>query len=380
MLEKAIERYKERFGNAPRAAAMAPGRVEVLGNHTDYNGGYVMSAAIERTTTVVGDGLGDDRIALVTANFGKEAAHSAAAIAPDPQNDWAGYVLGVADQLKKGGVAVGGFQAVIDSDVPVGSGLSSSAALEVSTALFLQQLFRFEMDKMEIAKLCQRAENQFVGVSSGLMDQFSSVFGRENSLLFLDCLTYEHETISLNRSDVELVICNSMVRHELTGGDYNTRRAECMAAAAHFGKKLLRDVPFGEFEARKNELPENERRRAEHVLNENRRVLDGRRAAARGDLRELGKLMAQSHASSRDLFENSTPELDFLVETALTLPGCYGARLTGGGWGGATINLVDSGEAESFRQELARRYREEIGIEPDVFVTGIGDGAKAVQL
>lgn len=380
MLKKAIGRYQERFGKEPAAAAAAPGRVEVLGNHTDYNGGYVMSAAIDRTTTVVGDATGDGKIALVTANFGKEAAHDASEIKQNPENDWAGYVLGVADQLKKTGVDVRGFQAVIDSDVPVGSGLSSSAALEVSTALFLQQLFPFDMDKIEIAKLCQRAENQFVGVNSGLMDQFSSVFGQENSLLFLDCLTYEHETISLNRSDVELVICNSMVRHELTGGDYNTRRAECMAAAAHFGKKLLREVPIEEFEAHKGELPENERKRAAHVLNENRRVLEGRQAASRGDLALLGNLMAQSHESSRLLFENSTPELDFLVETALGLSGCYGARLTGGGWGGATINLVDAGRAEEFRQELARRYHEKMGIEPEVFVTRIGAGARALKV
>lgn len=380
VLEEAVRRYRKRFEKDPRSAAIAPGRVEVLGNHTDYNGGYVLSAAIERTTAMVGDKTGSDEIALLAASFNEEASLSAGDLDSGSNYDWANYVLGVADQLEKAGVSVSGFQAVIASDVPVGSGLSSSAALEVSAAYLLQQLFPYEMDKMEVAKLCQRAENDFVGVSSGLMDQFSSVFGEKDSLLFLDCLTYEHATVPLHRSDVELVIVNSMTKHELTGGDYNTRRAECMAAAAHFGKKLLREVPLAEFEARKNELPENQRKRAEHVLAEDERVLAGRAAAARGDLAELGRLMAASHASSRDLFQNSTPELDFLVDTALGLPGCYGARLTGGGWGGATVNLVDAAQAESFSRQIAGRYREKTGIEPEVFVTRFGEGARVVPL
>jgi galactokinase len=380
MIEQVNEQYQKRFGGSPAAAAVAPGRVELLGNHTDYNGGYVMSAAIDRLTVVAGEPILSGEIRLYAANFDQEAWIGGGTIQADPENSWASYVLGVTDQLRRADVAAAGFQAVIESDVPVGSGLSSSAALEVATALFLQQLFPYKMDKMDLAKLCQRAENEFVGVSSGLMDQFSSVFGRENSLLFLDCLTYEHETIPLHRSDAELVICNSMVKHALTGGDYNTRRGECMAAAAHFGKKLLREVSLEEFEARKNELPENQRKRAEHILRENQRVLEGRKAAAYGDLAAFGKLMSASHASSRDLFENSAPELDFLVETALSLPGCYGARLTGGGWGGATINLVDSPHAEAFRAELAHRYEQTTGIAPEVFACRIADGARTVEL
>ena len=244
-VDSAVQAYQEQFGSRPTAAALAPGRVEIMGNHTDYNGGYVLPAALDRGTAVVGEATGDDTITLFAADFGRRAVFSANDIKRDPQNSWASYVLGVVQQLQMHGVPMGGFRAVLRSDVPAGAGLSSSAALEVATAFFLQQLFPYDMDPMEIARLCQRAENQFVGVNCGILDQFSSVFGRADGLLFLDCLTLEHDSVQMGRDDIAIVICDSAVKHALTGGDYNTRRAECMAAAAHFGKPLLREVDVG---------------------------------------------------------------------------------------------------------------------------------------
>ncbi|HEY3331318.1 MAG TPA: galactokinase [Capsulimonadaceae bacterium] len=379
-LETASSLFVSRFGSAPTAAAEAPGRVEILGNHTDYNGGLVLAAAIDRVTAVVGSATDDGSIVLVAPDLDDEASFSVNDIKADDAHSWASYVLGVADQLKKAGVKVGGFKAVLVSNVPVGAGLSSSAALEVATALLLKQLYPYEMQKMEIAKLCQRAENQFVGVSSGLLDQFSSTFGAKDSLLFLDCQSFENRTVPISGGGVSLVICNSMKKHSLTSGHYNERRAECEEAAAHFGKSILRDVDPAKFEAGKSALPDNVRKRAEHVFGENQRVVDGIAAAQSGNLDGLGAAMSGSHESSRTLFENSIPELDFLVSTAKTLPGCYGARLTGGGWGGATVNLVADAQVESFSAAIAAKYKAHTGIDPTVFACGIGDGAHIVKI
>jgi len=378
--DKAVEIYSQQFGTRPAAAAFAPGRVEVMGNHTDYNGGYVLPAALDKGTAVVGSPVAGDAITLYAADFNRRAVFSARELRKDRQNSWGGYVLGVVQQLQREGIAVAGFQAVLHSDVPTGSGLSSSAALEVATAFFLQQLFPFTRTPMQIARLCQRAENEFVGVQCGILDQFSSVFGEEGSLLFLDCLTLEHDTVKMGRPDVALVVCDSAVQHALTGGDYNTRRAECMAAAQHFGKELLRNVPWEEFEAREGELPENQRKRARHILSEDRRVLAMREAVQAGDTDRMGQIYAEAHASNRDLFENSTPELDFLAATAPTLPGCIGAKLTGGGWGGCTVNLVFADAVPDFSRELAARYKQKFGRDAQLYPCRASRGAHTVTL
>ncbi|MBV9852684.1 MAG: galactokinase [Armatimonadetes bacterium] len=379
-VDSAVQAYQEQFDSRPTAAALAPGRVEIMGNHTDYNGGYVLLAALDRGTAVVGAATGDDTITLVAADFKRRAVLSARDLKRDSQNSWASYVLGVVQQLQQQGVPVGGFNAVLRSDVPSGSGLSSSAALEVATAFFLRQLFPYEMPPMEIARLCQRAENQFVGVNCGIMDQFSSIFGRADSLLFLDCLTLTHHPVHMGRDDVAIVICDSAVKHALTGGDYNTRRAECMAAAQHFGRKLLREVSWDEFVAREMELPENERKRARHVLTEDRRVLAMREAIARKETAPVCHLLAEGHASCRDLFENSTPELDFLVDTAVMLDGCIGAKLTGGGWGGCTVNLVHQDAVRQFSQDLAARYKEKTGRAAHIYACRAAQGAHTVKV
>ncbi len=378
--DRAVEIFTQQFGVRPAAAAFAPGRVEIMGNHTDYNGGYVLPAALDKGTVVVGAATDDNQITLYAADFRRDASFSARPITKDTQNSWANYVLGVVEQLQKAGVSAGGFCAVIHSNVPTGAGLSSSAALEVATALFLQQLFPYEREPMEIARLCQRAENEFVGVQCGILDQFSSVFGREDSFLFLDCLTLAHETVTMGHPDIAIVVCDSQVKHALTGGDYNTRRAECMAAAAHFGKSLLREVSWEEFEARESELPPNQRKRARHILMEDQRVLEMRDAVRAGDTARMGALLAQSHASSRDLFENSTPELDFLADAASSLPGFVGGKLSGGGWGGCTVNLVQENAVDDFSRELASRYKEKMGRTALIYPCRASQGAHRVEV
>ncbi len=380
LIENAVAAYTRQFGSAPTAAAVAPGRVEIMGNHTDYNGGFVLPAALDKATAMVGAATGDSAIRIYAADFRREAVFSASNLQRDPHNSWASYVLGVVDQLQQLGVKIGGFQAVIHSDVPGGAGLSSSAALEVATAFFLKQLFPFDLGPMQIARLCQKAENEFVGVPCGILDQFSSVFGIDGGLLFLDCLTLEHSAVKMGRDDIAIVICDSNVKHAHAGGDYTTRRAECMAAAAHFGKQLLREVTWEEFIARENELPENQRKRAKHILTEDERVLLMRDAAKAGDTARMGLLLAEGHASCRDLFENSTPEIDLLVVLASQIPGCIGAKMTGGGWGGCTVNLVYANAVPEFCRSLAARYKERTGNIASVYACRAAQGAHAVPL
>jgi galactokinase len=381
LLETATSAYKRAFDSAPAAAAIAPGRVEIMGNHTDYNGGFVLPAALDRATCVAGERLDGSEIILHSADFARTVAVDGSRLERiDGPQSWANYLLGVVDQLRKAGVAVGGFRAVLHSTVPTGAGLSSSAAIEAATALFLRALFPYAMDTMDIARLCQRAENQFVGVNCGILDQFSSLFGREGSLLFLDCMTLEHDAVKMGRDDIAIVICDSRVKHALTGGDYNTRRAECMAAAAHFGKSLLREVDWAEFEAREGELPENQRRRARHVLTEDQRVLAMHQAIQSTDTAPIGRLLAEGHASCRDLFENSTPEIDFLVDTAVAIDGCIGAKLTGGGWGGCTVNLVHAGAVDAFAAELAARYQDRHNKDAHIYACRVSAGAREVAV
>ena len=380
LVDNAVSAYTRRFGAKPAFAALAPGRVEIMGNHTDYNGGFVLPAALDKGTVITGSPTGDDTITLYAADFRREASFPAAGFQHDTQNSWASYVLGVVQQLQRGGVPVRGFKALLHSDVPGGAGLSSSAALEVAAAFFLQQCFPFDRDPMQIARLCQLAENEFVGVPCGILDQFSSVFGVQDSLLFLDCLTLEHSTVKMGRTDIAIVICDSGVKHAHAGGDYTTRRAECMAAAAHFGQDLLRHVTWEEFQAGKDELPENQRKRAEHILNEDKRVLAMREAVQKGDTARMGEILAAGHASCRDLFENSAPELDFLVATAVGLSGCIGAKMTGGGWGGCTVNLVFQEAVPQFIRELGPRYKEKFGREAQIYACRAAAGARAVKV
>ncbi len=332
----------------PSESSYAPGRVEVLGNHTDYNQGVVLAAAIDRGLTMTGRRRTDDVIALTSR--GRVEVRL-----PDLQQQtdarWANYPLGVVQQLQRSGYAVGGFDAEITSDVPAGAGLSSSAAFEVATAGLLMKLHGWEIAPLEVAKLCQRAENEFVGVRSGLLDQATSVFGRADHLVYLDCQSDEIRTIPFP-AGYALVIADSGVKHNLLQSQYNTRRDECAAAAQALGVASLREMTPARLRDARPSLDPVLYRRAAHIVGENDRVWRAVEAVRSGDVEAIGALLNASHESSRVNFENSTPELDLLVEKAQQLPGVLGSRLTGGGFGGGTVTLAEAQRAEGVATQL----------------------------
>jgi galactokinase len=355
----------------PSASAYAPGRVELLGNHTDYNQGVVLAAAIDRGLTVRGASRDDDIIAL-KSNGRFEIG--LADVQPQTQQRWANYPLGVVQQFLAAGHPIGGFDAEISGDVPAGAGLSSSAALEVATAGFLMKLHGFRLAPLEVAKLCQRAENEFVGVKSGLLDQVTSVFGRANHLVYLDCQTEEIRTIAFP-AEFALVIADSGVKHNLLQSKYNTRREECAAAAKALGARSLREITPEKLEAARETLEPVLYRRAAHVVGENDRVWRAVNALQIRDAAAIGDMMNASHESSRTNFENSTPELDLLTSIARSLPGVLGSRLTGGGFGGGTVTLVSAAQGEEVVATLRAAYARETGHTPATFVCRIANGA-----
>jgi galactokinase len=351
--------------------AFAPGRVEILGNHTDYNGGVVLSAALQLGVTASGDRLPDGRIELSSDGLdGLEKIDRRPGL--QRSEKWTDYPLGVAEMLARAGAEAGGFSIHFSSTLPSGAGLSSSAALEVATAALLLKLYPFPLSPLEVAKLCRRAENQFVGVNCGLLDQASSVFGREDHLVFLDCRAESVETIPLP-PQLGLLVINSGVKHALVGGEYNERREQCFEAARRMGVEALRDVTPAELEAA--DLPELVKRRARHVVGENERVFEAIEALKRGDAARLGALMTASHRSSTENFENSTPELDLLVNLAIQQIGCLGARLTGGGFGGAIVALVDMENAERVLFEVKSVYETQTSHHAEGYLCRAGDGA-----
>jgi len=352
----------------------APGRVELLGNHTDYNEGVVLSAAIDRGVTLTGERTGSSNVTLCSTTLEQTYEADAASLTPSRDHEWANYLLGVLDVFQKEGLPVGGFKAEIRSNLPLGAGLSSSAALEVSTAMLLQKLFGLNLDRLKMAKLCRRAENEFVGVNCGLLDQVSSAFGKAGHAIFLDCRNETVETTPFP-GGVELLITQCGVPHRLSGGEYNERRLQCFDAATRLGVKALRDVTSVRLEAEKAKLPALSYQRAVHIVGENERVLHGVELLRSGDVKSFGALMFASHESSRVNFENSTPELDALVDIARDLPGVLGSRLTGGGFGGATVTLLERDKAQSVAEALVAKYQERTGHVAKAHLCEIADGA-----
>lgn len=359
----------------PAISAYAPGRVELLGNHTDYNEGYILSAAIDRGVTMTGEMRAGGEVFLNSETMRASCQADLARIERSDENPWANYALGVVDCFLKAGFKIRGFSAEIASDLPLGAGLSSSAAVEVATATLLKKMFGLELDTLQLAKLCRKAENEFVGVNCGLMDQATSAFGKKNCAIFLDCRNETVETIAFP-PNVELLITHSGVKHALIGGEYNERRAQCFEAAEKLGVKALRDVTSAQLEAAACELPELVRRRAAHIVGENERVQRGVHFLEGGDVKSFGKLMFESHESSRVNFENSTPELDALVAIAREESGVVGSRLTGGGFGGATVSLIERDAAERISTGFAEKYRARTGHECQTYLCEIANGAR----
>jgi galactokinase len=342
---RAAEAYAHRFGEDQELIASAPGRINLIGEHTDYNGGFVLPCAVDRRVAVAaGHGGGE----LYSANFDE-----ARRMGDGRDSSWADYPRGVAWAFGEAGHEVGGFRAAYAGDVPLGSGLSSSAAIEAATALALDALFELGMDRRELALLCQRAENQFVGVQSGIMDQYASLLCEEGSALLVDCRSLEAENVPLDLEEVNLtlLVCDTRVERGLADTGYNDRRAACERAARTLGVKQLRDAG----EADLWQLSGEELMRARHIVTENARVLEAAEALRVADFPELGRLMYASHASMRDDFEISTRELDTFVELA-EAAGATGARLTGAGFGGCAIALVRTAEAGALARNVKREF------------------------
>ena len=354
------------------AISFAPGRVELLGNHTDYNQGLVLSAAIHLGVTVRARKDGSNRITVSSTTNGKRAEVDISGIKRLHTESWANYPLGVIEMLRRTGLPVGGTTIDIDSNLPLGAGLSSSAALEVATAFALRELYRLPLDPMQIAKLCQRAENEFVGVQCGLLDQASSVFGQAGKAILLDFRSVTAEPVGLP-SEVAILLLASGIPHALTGGEYNERREQCARAAALLGVTALRETTTAAVQAAK--MDPVVQRRALHITGENERVSRGIKALRRDDPETFGQLMFESHRSSRDNFENSTPALDCLVEIAEQTSGVYGSRLTGGGFGGSTVSLVSRAQADQIRESLVEQYFERMGIRSSSILTLPSQGA-----
>ncbi len=350
----------------------APGRAEVLGNHTDYNDGLVLSIAVDRGTTIKGAPRYDGKIKLIASDLQEEILLDLSEIRPQVTKEWGNYVLGVYDQFVKRGVPPKGFEIEISSNLPMGAGLSSSAALEVATALFLQQLYQTRFDKLELAKIGQAAEHQFVGVKCGLLDQISSLFGKKDHLIYIDCRTFEVRTIPIP-SGVQFVIANSKVKHALVTGEYNERRESCEAAAKSLEVRALRDVTPEFLEKNRVRLSLNALKRARHVVGEIDRVQRAEKALEKSEIAAFGKLMWESHESSVQNFENSCQALDHLITASKKVKGCYGGRLSGGGFGGATVNLVESGAVESFTQKMTQAWKT-----TECLVTSACDGASVL--
>lgn len=372
--------HQARFHAEP-ALFVAPGRVNLIGEHTDYAEGFVMPAAINFATLAAISPRSDGKIVLYSENYGEEKTFEAAAPLAAAQH-WSDYPLGVVAILKGEGHQIPGFSLSLWGDVPLGSGLSSSAALEVATLLAVTALIGVDYPGPVLARLGQRVENEFVGANCGIMDQFISANGKENHALLLDCRDLSFKLAPIP-DHVALVIANTMVKHSIVGGDYKTRRAESEAACAiidrHRGPvPFLRDATLEDLEKWGAEMAPKSYLRAKHVISENLRTVAASAALLKGDLATLGKLMAEAHRSYSQDFEGSCVEADTMVELAQDLPGLIGARLTGGGFGGCTINLVEQKEATSFAEKLKARYAARTGIEPQIHVCHASAGAHRI--
>jgi len=374
-----LNAFGQHFGwDTPPVVYRAPGRVNLIGEHTDYNLGYVLPIALEMACYVAIAPSHDNTLRIRSQDLDGEFAIDVNQILhAQPQKAWHDYVVGVARELVKAGVDLSGSNLLIRSEVPTGSGLSSSAALEIGSAFAL--LNGRSMDPLEIAVLGQRAESQFVGMPCGIMDQYASVFGRENAAIQIDCRSLGHEYVSLP-PDVKVIAVNSMVKHELGSSAYRERVAECKAAVEALQStdpdiKSLRDVTLDVFTKVQETVPPIPRQRARHIISDTQRVLDFAKAAHAHDLAEMGRLFIASHRSMQYDYEISCEEIDFLVDTAIKIPGVYGARMTGGGFGGCTVNLVKPESLAAFSERLAAAYREKYHLSPAFYDCKPANGA-----
>lgn len=403
-------KFSQHYGRPHSVAAYAPGRVEVLGNHTDYNEGFVLSAAINFGTFFLAAPSNDTTCWLVAGDIMEEATFDATSPTPSVDNVWSNYVKGVFAKLSEHGGIKSGFLGMFLGNIPLGAGLSSSAALEMASGLALCSLYNIELEKIELAKIGQAAEHEYVGAKCGLLDQISSLFGKENELVMSDFRSLQVQNIPLPPSSRSLaesglrrtrgkdalgaaasakaacfLMCNTSVKHSLVDSEYNERRERCEAAADFFSSVLdhpvsaLRDVSWEELEHHSSRMDPVTARRAAHVIGENTRVLKGKSLLIDGKLKEFGKLMFESHKSSEKNFENSCRELDFLVDTSRNIPEVLGARLSGGGFGGSAVVLVHPHDVEAVNKVLATSYEKEFGYPCDIRVVTPSSAAQVIS-
>jgi len=377
------EKFRARFG-APAAIYRAPGRVNLIGEHTDYNDGFVLPAAIDFYCWVSAAPRDDKKLVIYSENFSETFDASLDSLSPVGKNHWANYPLGVADKLQEAGKHLSGANLLISGDVPLGAGLSSSAAIEVAIGFALLKQSGCTVNRTELALLCQKAENEFVGARCGIMDQFIACYGKASFALLLDCRSLDFQSAQLP-SGVQFVICNTMVKHELASGEYNRRRAECEEGVRALRMVLpdiraLRDVSITQLENHCALLNPTVYSRCRHVVTENSRTLEAIRVLNEGNLSAFGRLMRDSHRSLRDDYEVSCKELDLMVEIASAQPGIIGSRMTGGGFGGCTINLVESPAVDAFQQNVGATYYAQTGLRPEIYVSAAADGVQQINL
>lgn len=379
-----VEIHEQRFGTQG-VAFQAPGRVNLIGEHTDTSEGFVMPAALDLRTISVLSRRKDATANIYSANFDDQVSLDTGQLPEKARGHWSDYPTSVLWSLHQRGIECGGFDMTISGDVPIGAGLSSSASIEMAVAVAILATLGNDMAKPEIAKLCQFAENNFIGAQSGIMDPFASCCGVAGHALLLDCRTLDYELLPLPEQ-VLLVICNSMVKHSVSDGSlYNERRAEVEEGLrilqTHYPEaRTLRDVSEVDFRRVGGEMPENVFRRCLHVVTENRRVLEAAEALRQHDFSSFGRLLREAHISMRDNYEASCAEIDTLVELAAKQPGCYGARITGGGFGGCTVNLVAAENADDFVKVVRAGYRQATGIEAEIYRSRASEGAGALVI
>lgn len=375
--------HKERFGQTPAIFA-APGRVNIIGEHTDYADGFVMPAAIDFATYAAISPRADGAIVLYSENFHESAAYETGSLPARRTGHWSDYPLGVLSVLREEGVEVPAFSLTLNGDVPLGAGLSSSAAIEVATMVAVLSLTDTKISLPRMAQLCQRAENSYVGASTGIMDQFIACCGAADHALLLDCRSLEFRLAPIP-PDISLVISNTMVKHSHAGGEYNTRRAEVEEGTKILQRhrpeiRKLRDATVEDLKQWGNEMPPNVLKRTRHIITENERTVAAADALESGDLKTLGRLMYAAHASYRDDFGASCREADVMVELASREAGCIGARLTGGGFGGCTVNLVETARARQFADNLREGYEKATGIQADIYLCRASAGAHEIVI
>ena len=370
--------HRERFGQEP-VVFLAPGRVNLIGEHTDYSDGFVMPAAIDFATLAAISPSNDGNATISSKNFGESRARALDTVGTRGSHHWSDYPFGVLSVLQQEGISVPGFHLTLDGDVPLGAGLSSSASIEVASMFAMLHVAGASLPLPKIALLCQRAENDYVGAPCGIMDQFVSCCGAADHALLLDCRSLDFRLAPIPKH-LSLVICNTMVKHSHAGGEYGSRRAEVEEGTAILQRhrpeiRLLRDATVEDLERWGHEMPPNVLKRCRHIITENTRTVAAADALQANDLTTLGRLMAEAHASYRDDFEASCPEADIMVELANKQEGCVGARLTGGGFGGCTVNLVESEHAQQFAASISAGYEESTGIHPEIYQSHASAGA-----